>query len=163
MSLEVRRVRPGDDLVAAGRVVQQAYFELPGYPRDREYDVMLGQVAERAHETDVVVGLLDGRLVACLTYVGDHRNRHAEFDDPDAATFRYFGVDPSVQGKGVGEAMVQWCIDEARRTGKARIRIHTLDSMTAAQRLYLRMGFVRDPAGDEDWDGIIGLAFVFHL
>ena len=35
--------------------------------------------------------------------------------------------------------------------------------MPGAQRLYLRMGFLRDPDNDEDWDGITGLAFVYHL
>jgi len=163
MSLEVRLITPGDDTHAAGRIVQQAYFALPGYPHDDEYDEMLGDVATRAAETEVLVGLLDGRLVACLTYVADQHSPHAEFDDADAASFRYFGVDPSVQGKGVGEAMVQWCLDRARADGRARIRIHTLETMPAAQRLYLRMGFLRDTDHDEDWDGIKGLAFVCHL
>jgi hypothetical protein len=34
--------------------------------------------------------------------------------------------------------------------------------MPGAQRLYDRLGFVRDPAGDDNWDGIVGLAYVFH-
>ena len=79
-----------------------------------------------------------------------------------AASFRYFGVHPSAQGTGVGEAMVQWCIDTAGAAGRERIRIHTLESMPGAQRLYLRMGFLRDPSNDEEWDGIKGLAFVYH-
>jgi ribosomal protein S18 acetylase RimI-like enzyme len=88
---------------------------------------------------------------------------HAEFDDADAASFRFFGVDPSVQGRGVGDAMVQWVIDESRRRGRRRIRIHTLESMPGAQRLYERIGFVRTPDHDENWDGITGLAFVLEL
>jgi len=163
MSLEVRLLAAGDDAQAAGAIVQQAYFALPGYPHDDEYDVILGDVATRAAETEVLVGVLDGRLVACLTYVADQHRPHAEFDDAEAASFRYFGVDPSVQGNGVGEAMVQWCLDRARADGRTRIRIHTLETMPAAQRLYLRMGFQRDTDHDEDWDGIRGLAFVCHL
>ncbi|MDO8391899.1 MAG: GNAT family N-acetyltransferase [Actinomycetota bacterium] len=163
MSLVVRPYAAGDDARAAGAIVQQAYFALPGYPRDDEYDEVLGAVAQRAAETEVLVGVLDGRLVACLTYVPDQHSPHAEFDDDGAASFRYFGVDPSVQGTGVGEAMVQWCLDRARGDGRARMRIHTLETMPAAQRLYLRMGFERDTDHDEDWDGIKGLAFVYHL
>lgn len=162
MTIEVRPITPADDAEAAGAIVQRAYFALPGYPRDREYDVLLGKVTTRADEAQVVVAVDDGRVVACLTYVSDHANVHAEFDDADAASFRYFGVDPSVQGAGVGESMVQWCIAEARRTGKHRLRIHTLESMPGAQRLYMRMGFERDPDHDEEWDGITGLAFVYH-
>lgn len=163
MMLEVRVLAADDDAVAAGAIVQDAYFRLPGYPHDDEYDKLLADVASRAGEACVVVALVDGRLVGCLTYVPDRESVHAEFDDEHAASFRYFGVDPAEQGNGIGEAMVQWCIDSARADGRERLSIHTLDSMPGAQRLYLRMGFLRDPEHDEDWDGIKGLAFVYHL
>ena len=162
VTIEVRVLGLGDDTSAAGAIVQQAYFALPGYPHHPEYDQLLADVAARAREAQVVVALNEGRIVGCLTYVTDHRNLHAEFDDADAAGFRYFGVDPSAQGMGVGESMVQWCIAEAHNTGKERLRIHTLESMPGAQRLYERVGFERDPDHDEDWDGIKGLAFVYH-
>ena len=162
MSLQVRELQPDDDAEAAGAIVQAAYFRLPGYPREDDYDAQLGQVAARALDSQVVVAVLGGHLVGCLTYVAEMTGPHAEFDDNDAASFRYFGVDPAAQGKGVGEAMVQWCIDSALMDGRKRIRIHTLESMPGAQRLYLRMGFERDPENDENWDGIKGLAFVYH-
>ena len=163
MPMEIRRITPDDDAAAAGRIVQQAYFQLAGYPRDDEYDALLGDVAGRIHEADVVVGVDEGRIVACLTFIPVMAGPHAEFDDPDAASFRYFGVDPSVQGRGVGDAMVTWVIDEARRLGRRLVRIHTLESMPVAQRLYLRMGFVRTPDHDAEWDGIRGIAFAYEL
>jgi len=162
MNLEIRLLAHDDDHTAAGALVQQAYFALPGYPRDDEYDVLLGDVGGRFNEAPVLVAIADGKLVGCLTYVPDQHSAHAEFDDGAAASFRYFAIAPSMQGKGIGEAMVQWCIDEATRAGRQRLRIHTLETMPAAQRLYLRLGFIRDPDGDEDWDGITGLAFVYH-
>ena len=161
--MQIRRLEPGDDAAAAGRIVQAAYFALPGYPHDDTYDEMLGAVGERAAHADVVVAVIDGSLVGCLTFVPGAGNPHYDFRDPDAASFRYFGVDPSGQGRGVGESMVQWCADEARSLGRARVRIHTLEAMHAAQRLYARMGFERTPELDEDWDGITGLAFVLEL
>lgn len=163
MSLEVRQAHAGDDLVAAGEVVRAAYFALPGYPRDPEYDEIIADVAARVADSTVVIALLDGRLVGCLTYVPDHHDPHAEFDDPDGASFRYFGVLPDVQGRGVGQAMVQWCIDRARADGRRKILIHTLESMPSAQRMYQHLGFERVPDLDEDWDGIKGLGFVLPL
>lgn len=154
---------PTDDAPRAGSVVQQAYFAIDGYPHEPQYDAQLGDVAGRAHEADVVVAVRDGEIVACLTFVPGAGNPHSDFDDPDAASFRYFGVDPSVQGQGVGEAMVRWCVDEARRLGQARLRIHTLVSMHGAQQLYARLGFARTPELDEDWDGITGLAYALEL
>jgi GNAT superfamily N-acetyltransferase len=163
MTVDVRQATVADDLAAAGEVVRQAYFALPGYPHDPEYDEVIADVATRVHESIVVLALLDRRVVGCLTYVPDHHDPHAEFNDPEGASFRYFGVLPEVQGRGVGQAMVEWCVQRARADGRRRLRIHTLESMPAAQRMYVRMGFEHDPEHDEEWDGIRGIAFVLHL
>lgn len=163
MTVEVREARPDDDLAAAGRIVQDAYFALPGYPREPDYDRQLGDVASRMGDAVVALAFLDDRVVGCLTYVADHTSPHAEHDDPEAASFRAFGVHPDAQGRGVGTAMLEWISARARADGRARVRIHTLESMPAAQRTYTRFGYVRDPEHDEDWDGIKGLAFVLDL
>ena len=158
----VRALAPGDDHALLGDIVRRAYFALPEYPRDSEYDEIIADVAGRAAEegATVAVAELDGVAVGCVTFVVPGGPGH-EFADQRSASFRYFGVDPAVQGRGVGEAMVRWCIDRARAEGWPRLRIHTLESMPAARRLYERMGFMRDPASDEVWDGILGMAFVF--
>lgn len=163
MTLQIRLLQPNDDAAAVGALVQAAYLGLPGYPRDDEYDQMLADVAGRVADSVVIVADDDGRIVGSLTFLPDPHGPHVEIDDPEAAGFRYFGVDPAVQGRGVGQAMVQWCIDEARRLGLRRLRLHTLESMPAAQRLYERMGFVRDTQFDHHWDGILGLSYVLHL
>jgi len=159
----VRRATFADDLVAAGRVVQDAYRALPGYPADAEYDAMLADVAGRMHDGDVVIAVDGDTVVGCLTFVTGSGVDHFEFEDHEATSFRYFGVAASTQRNGVGEAMVRWCIDETRRLGKPRLRIHTIDVMVGAIRLYERMGFVRTPDEDFDYDGIIGLAYLYDL
>ena len=141
--------------------MQSTYLQLPGYPRNDAYDIELAAVAERAVRSDVVLALSGDEIVGCLTYVADHTDPSYEFADEDGASFRYFAVSPAAQGKGVGKAMVDWCIARAQADGKPRIRIHTLESMPAAQRLYERIGFRRDPATDEVWDGIRGIGYVF--
>jgi len=162
--IEIRLIRPEDDPEVYGRIVQDAYFSLPDYPRDPEgYDLVLAEVAQRAVEADVLVGLVDGRPAGCLTFVPDHTNVHAEHDDVDAACIRLFGIAPTAQGRGLGEAMVQWCIDRARSMGRRRVRLHTLTMMHGAQRLYERLGFVREPEQDESWDGVVGWAYRLDL
>jgi GNAT superfamily N-acetyltransferase len=104
--MEIRRIAPTDDAAAAGRIVQDAYFRLPDYPRDDEYDALLSDIDGRGDEAEVIVAVDEGRIVACLTYLPLMVGEHAEFDDADAASFRFFGVDPSVQGRGVGLAFV---------------------------------------------------------
>jgi ribosomal protein S18 acetylase RimI-like enzyme len=55
------------------------------------------------------------------------------------------GVDPSVRRAGVGRALMEACLDTARRAGKSRITLETTENMAAAQRLYESMGFARGP------------------
>lgn len=150
-----------DDLDAAGRVVQDAYRALPGYPADDEYDAMLADVAGRMDSGEVILALDGDTVIGCLTFVPGPGGDHFEFDDEDATSFRYFGVSAGGRGRGVGEAMVRWCIDETARLGRPRLRIHTIEVMYAAIHLYERMGFVRTPDEDFDYDGIIGLAYLY--
>lgn len=162
--MEIRRLAEDDDHRAIGSFVQAAYRGLASYPDDPDYDDVVADVAGRhAEGAEVVVAVIDGRVVGCLTFVAGPGHAHYEFDDPDAASFRYFGVAPDAQGAGVGRAMVGWCIDEARRLERRRLRIHSLEAMVGACRLYEQLGFVRTPAHDGNWDGIIGLAFALEL
>lgn len=161
--MEIRPLTRADNLAAAGEVVRRAYFSLPDYVRDEEYDVIIGDIAGRVDDT-VVLAAVDGdRILGCLTFVPHHDGAHAEHGDKHAASFRYFGVDPSAQGCGVGKAMVEWVLAESRRLGKARVFIHTIPCMHAAMRLYEGMGFVRAPEHDERWGDVDGWAYVLAL
>jgi GNAT superfamily N-acetyltransferase len=159
----VRPVADGDDLAAIGRLIQDAYFSLPGYPHDDEYDQEIADVARRRHDTTVVVAEEDGQVLGTLTYVDGPIGPYAEHGDGDAASFRYVAVSPAAQGRGAGRALVRWAVEQARGAGKARVRIHTLESMERAMRLYEREGFVRDPDHDQWWDGIRGVAYRLDL
>ncbi|HEX9259782.1 MAG TPA: GNAT family N-acetyltransferase, partial [Acidimicrobiales bacterium] len=88
-------------------------------------------------------------IVGCVTYVHGPDHPHAEFTDVDAAGFRMLAVDPAAQGAGIGRALVEWCVDEARSSGRRRLLIHSGAWMTRAHALYSSMGFVRRP--DMDW------------
>jgi GNAT superfamily N-acetyltransferase len=163
-ALVVRVATGDDDLDRAGELIRAAYFSLPGYPRDPDYDHEIGDVRSRLGDDNVVVVASIGeQVVGCLTYVPSAQAEAYEFDDPDGASFRYFGVDPTVQGRGVGAAMVQWCIDRARGDGRQRLWIHTLEPMVSAARLYVRLGFERVPAADRWWDDVHGHAYVLDL
>ncbi len=57
-------------------------------------------------------------------------------------------VSPDAQGRGVGRALVEACIERARRDGKARLSLLTTANMAPAHRLYERLGFRRTPESD---------------
>lgn len=163
MSLLVRPMAAGDDVARLGAIVRDAYLSIPDYPPDDEYDATLDQVAQRAEHGCIVVAELDGSLVGCLTFVPDASSELYHWHDPAFTCIRMFGVDTSVQGRGVGAAMLQWCIDESRRLGRKGVGLHTITEMVNAQRLYQRFGFVRLPQHDEDFCGTSGLAYEYVL
>jgi len=52
-------------------------------------------------------------------------------------------VDESARGRGVGEALVNGCIEVARSRGASIVELQTARTREAANRLYERMGFER--------------------
>jgi ribosomal protein S18 acetylase RimI-like enzyme len=69
-------------------------------------------------------------------------------------------VDPTVQGRGVGRLLVTTCLDRARAAGKKRMVLSTDRRMTAAIRLYERLGFTRLP--ERDWRPEPGIDLIVY-
>ena len=51
------------------------------------------------------------------------------------------------RGRGLGEAMVRWVVEEARRRGCALVQLTTDKSRDDAHRFYERLGFVASHEG----------------
>ena len=147
--MEIRPVRP-DEEAALGRLVLAAYAGLPGYVSEPDYELELLDVAARAAVADVLVAVdHDGRLLGGLTFVPDDTNPLAEHGVPGAASIRMLGVAPEAEGRGVGTALVTESLWRARASGARELVLHSTDWMHGAHRLYLRLGFRRDP--ELDW------------
>jgi GNAT superfamily N-acetyltransferase len=56
-------------------------------------------------------------------------------------------VDAAARGRGVGETMMRWAIDEARRRGCFRVQLTTNKARTRAHEFYTRLGFVASHEG----------------
>lgn len=145
--LVIRDVRP-DEYLAVGELVVDVYRSIiPGLD---EYADELRSVASRVASGALVWAVeVDGALTGTVTYVPGH-GPYAEFKDPNGAGIRMLAVLPAYQGRGVGEALVRACMDRARADGRSRVYLDTTQWMEAAQRLYLRVGFVRAP--ELDWE-----------
>ena len=68
-------------------------------------------------------------------------------------------VAPQGKGQGLGKALMQAVIGEARRIGYREMRLDTLPSMTTAQAMYREAGFVSiDPYYDTPVGGTVFMA-----
>ncbi|MFT5530733.1 MAG: GNAT superfamily N-acetyltransferase [Candidatus Poriferisodalaceae bacterium] len=144
--MEIRIARP-DEYEQVGELTLAAYLPLFERPELGRYGAELKDVASRAERGHVVVAELDGRLVGALLYVDDYNVEldHIELTLENSSGFRVLAVDPNVQGKGVGKQLVQWCINRSVADGRSALVLNTTDYMQAAQRLYVRLGFVPFP------------------
>jgi ribosomal protein S18 acetylase RimI-like enzyme len=152
LSIVVREVR-SEEFDRLGALTLAAYLELPATHGDEEYIDELRDVAARAAVVPVLVAVdaATGQLLGGVTYVPGP-GPFAEQEEADEAGFRMLAVDPAAQGRGVGRALVQACVDRARADGKRRIVLLTRPDMTTAHRLYERLGFGREPANDWEYE-----------
>lgn len=69
--------------------------------------------------------------------------------DDETCEVRRLYLRPAYRGHGLGRALVDALLAEARRIGYHRARLHTLGTMVAAQNLYRTAGFVEIPPYDD--------------
>ncbi|MFL5796724.1 MAG: GNAT family N-acetyltransferase [Actinomycetota bacterium] len=148
-NIEIRPVRP-EEMDEAGRVTANAYREFATPGRDWEsYLVRLADVADRSRRTEVLVAVEDGQVLGTVTLeltgrtdAGRGSQESAPLE-PGQAHVRMLGVAPEARGRGVGRMLMEACLAEARRAGKAYLTLNTTERMRAARAMYRSMGFTR--------------------
>ncbi len=76
----------------------------------------------------------NGELVGCVAIVGVSEA---------AAQLRWYLVDPSARGQGLGRWLLQEAVQFARGCGYGSLFLWTVSSLTVAARLYQAVGFRR--------------------
>ena len=124
------------------------------------YTAELADVTGRSTRAQLlVVRDEDDRVVGSVALVLSGDFGEVTASDEEAA-FRMLVVDPAARGRGIGELLVTTCLDLARAAGKRRMVLSTGPAMTAAHRLYERLGFRRLP--ERDWTPVPGIDLMVY-
>ncbi|MGI5372685.1 GNAT family N-acetyltransferase [Streptomyces sp. CA-251387] len=150
-----------EELEAVGKLTEAAYRVdglLP--PETQDYGQQLRDAQSRARKAEIFVAVTDlGDLLGTVTFTRPN-SEYAQIANASDAEFRMLAVAPEGRKQGVGQALVQKCIAQARREGFKRLIISTKDDMYAAHRLYERIGFYRLPS--LDWSPLPGVALLVY-
>ena len=155
MDIVIRRARP-EEYETLGEITAQAYLGdgLLDFGEGDGYLVHLRDVARRAAAGEVLVAVdKDGTVLGGVTVVVTAGTALSELARPGEAEVRMLAVAREARGRGAGEALVRACIDRARATeGCTGVVLSTQRTMLAAQRIYERLGFTRNP--ERDWNPV---------
>jgi tRNA threonylcarbamoyladenosine biosynthesis protein TsaE len=79
------------------------------------------------------VAWLDGLAVGCL--------RLSDGDEPGVLHVRRVAVDPALQRRGIGRALMEWAAEEARRRGCRELRLGVRRQLPGNLAFYRRLGY----------------------
>ena len=116
----------------------------------------LRNLARYWNEASVLVAERDGEIAGSVLFYADAASEGLGLPGGWAG-FRKLAVRPGRRGQGIGRKLVVSCLDIARRLGAPAVGIHTSSFMSAACRLYDRVGFQRCAQYDLKATDIMGV------
>jgi ribosomal protein S18 acetylase RimI-like enzyme len=148
--VELRRAR-AEDLADVGEITVAAYASFTRGPDD-PYVERLRDAAGRDRGAELWVAVDVGpdgeELLGSVSYCPPG-SPWRELGQDHEGEFRMLAVAPTAQGRGVGTALATLCEQRAREHGASAMVLSSLREMTAAHRVYARLGYRRLP--DRDW------------
>jgi GNAT superfamily N-acetyltransferase len=137
-----------EDIAAIVRLLADdglgAEREVVGDPPAAGYLEAFDRIAANPRALLAVAETAEGQVVGTLqlTFIAGLSNQGAEL-----ALVSAVRVSSSLRGQRLGEAMMQWAMDEARARGCRHMELFTHLTRVDAQRFYERLGFARTHAG----------------
>lgn len=98
---------------------------------------------------ELLIGECGGHLVAFVHFYPDASESTMDQWPQGSACIRMLSVIPECRGRGYGAALTGECLKRARLRNIPSVYLQTGRIMTAAHRLYEKLGFKRDPRFDE--------------
>jgi ribosomal protein S18 acetylase RimI-like enzyme len=155
--LEVRRARPAD-AERVGTLTARVYRE--GGWADESYSRVLLDAGPRIDGALVLVAA-DGDTIIGSVTMSLPGTPFANVCRPGEVELRMLAVDEGARGVGVATRLMESCESFARERGCEGVVLSTEPDMYAAQRLYERRGYLRQP--DRDWRWSESTLLVYRL
>ncbi len=138
MSASIRPVLPADSISDITALLHRAYEDLArqgfrfwaGHQDD-------DATRTRFSEGHGYVAVRDGRIVGTITLKRKELTKGSPwYDRPDVASFGQFGVEPELQGNGIGGALLLAAERRAVEDGVAELALDTAEGATRLIEMY---------------------------
>ncbi|MBV2152070.1 GNAT family N-acetyltransferase [Kitasatospora sp. SUK 42] len=160
MDYLIRQALPRD-LEDAGRITVEAFVG-DGFTNPTSgYVDLLRDAERRSREAELLVAVeaADERVLGCVTFARGG-TEWADIATAGEGEIRMLATAAASRGRGVGEALVRASIARSRELGLAGMAFSTRPEMTAAHRVYERVGFQRTP--ERDWAPYPGMDLMVY-
>ncbi|MER8183649.1 GNAT family N-acetyltransferase [Kitasatospora sp. NPDC094015] len=158
-------IRPAreEDLAPAGALCVEVYVGEGHSKPDGPYAELLGDARRRSEEAELLVALDPaggpGAVLGCVTFAAGG-NPWADIAEPHEGEIRMLAVARAARGRGAGSALVRAAMARSRELGLTGMAFSTRPQMTAAHRVYERLGFRRTP--ERDWEPAPGIDVIVY-
>ncbi len=157
-ALQIRPLAPGDSIAALTALLHRAYAPLAAAGLNFTAASQTGAMTvDRIGDGHCLLALRGDELVGTVTEARAHDgNRHpwarasAWLLRADVAHLFQFAVEPSVQGAGVGRALMQAAEDHALASGRRAVALDTALPARHLRQRYARAGYVEQH--ELQWD-----------
>ncbi|MGI9018727.1 MAG: GNAT family N-acetyltransferase [Euzebya sp.] len=140
MALIIRQAQDVElDIVAS--VIVDAYAEFAATMAPDAWSMFAQDIANvygRLSDGEIVVAERDGAIVGTMTLFRDWRGAQV-----GTLAMRLLAVPPSQRHGGVGSALLEHAVDQAREAGKNRVVLTTMPVMDTMRDIITKMGFTR--------------------
>ncbi|MDO9069615.1 MAG: GNAT family N-acetyltransferase [Deltaproteobacteria bacterium] len=139
----IRPYQPTDSIPEITALLHRAYAKPAGqgvrFWASRQDDTV---TERRLKKGTSFLAIKDGAIVGTISVYGPDKNSAAEFyRREDVRYFGQFGVDPALQGTGLGKRLYQTVEDHCRANNVKFLALDTCESAADLIEMYRRWGF----------------------
>ncbi len=144
-NLTIRRFDPESDSIEELTLLLNRAYKILADMGLRYWATWQGPdvTADRIKDKHCFVAFQDGKLVGTITYAPPDKKKGGSpwYDRAEVAGIGQFGVEPGLQGKGIGLEIMQFIEDHAKADGAGELALDTAESAKHLTQWYERLGY----------------------